>query len=124
MFGIADGILIAGFDDLGRDHDSRFYKVLRICRQANLKFNKDKCLFWCTNVPFFGEVILQSGVSRDPRKVWLLTTIPPLKCKKELQSFLGIVNYLSKFSPMTAEVCEALWKLTWVKLEWSWNRVY
>ena len=37
VFGTADNILIAGFDDMGRDHDVIFNKVLRICRQVNLK---------------------------------------------------------------------------------------
>ena len=37
----------------------------------------------------------------------------------ELQSLLGTLNYLSKFSPMTAEVCEPLQKLTTMKAEWS-----
>ena len=40
--GIADGILIAGFHVLGRDHDGTLDKVLRICSQANLKLNKNK----------------------------------------------------------------------------------
>ena len=49
--------------------------------------------------------------------------MPPLK-QRELQSFMGIVDYLSKFSPMTAEVCETLLRLTSVKAEWTWNRTY
>ena len=57
VFGIADDILIAGFDDMGRDHDATLISVLRICRQVNLKLNKDKCLFQCTCIPFFGKVI-------------------------------------------------------------------
>ena len=43
------------------------------------------------------------GVSPDPAKVEALTDILPAKTKRELQSFLGKENYLSKFSPMTAE---------------------
>ena len=43
------------------------------------------------------------------------------KIQKELQSFLGIINYLSKFS-LTAEVYEPL--LTLVKADWAWNRMY
>ena len=31
VFGIADDIVIAGFDDLGRDHNATLEKVLRIC---------------------------------------------------------------------------------------------
>ena len=57
MFFIVDDILIVGFNDRCRDHDATFNKVLRICRQASLKVNEDKFLFWCTSIPFFREVI-------------------------------------------------------------------
>ena len=42
--------------------------------------------------------------------------MPPPKCKKGLQSFLGTINYLSKFSPATVEVCEKPRRLTSVRL--------
>ena len=44
--------------------------------------------------------------------------------KKELQAFLGIINYLSKFSPSTATVCKFLQKLTSSKAVWMWNASY
>ena len=62
-------IIIAGSDKLGRDHDAIWHEVLRICRQENLKLNKDKCLFRCANTPFFEKVISQQGVILDPWKV-------------------------------------------------------
>ena len=104
VFGVSDDILIAGLDEQGRDHDTMLDKVLRICRQENLKLDKGKCLFRCTIIPFFGEVIYRQGVSPDPRKVQALTDMLPPKTKKELQSCLGILNYLSNFSPVIAEV--------------------
>ena len=64
------------------------------------------------------------GASPDPRKVQMLINMPPPKLIKEFQSFLGILNYLSKFSPVTAEVCEQLGKLTMIKAEWPWDRMY
>ena len=42
----------------------------------------------------------------------------------ELQVFLGIINYLGKFSPDTAEVCEPLCKLTSSKTTWICNTSY
>ena len=57
MFGIVDYIIIAGLNDMVRYHNATLNKVLRICRQANLKLNKDKFLFWCTGISFFDEVI-------------------------------------------------------------------
>ena len=107
-----------------RHHDSTCDKVLRICRQANLKLINYNCLFQCTSISFFGEVMLLSGVSLDPREVQTLTAMPPPKCKNELQSFLGMINYLNNFTPMTAQVCKPLQKLTSVKTEWLWNGMY
>ena len=43
---------------------------------------------------------------------------------KEMQSFLGIMNYLSKYSSVTSQMCEPLRRLTSVKLEWTWNKTY
>ena len=80
VFGIADDICIVGFDKVGRNHDATLDKVLRICRQVNLKLNRDKFLFWWTDIPFSGEVISWSGGSPDSRKVQALMTMPPLKC--------------------------------------------
>ena len=34
MFDIADDILVAGFDNIGKDHDATHDKILRICMQA------------------------------------------------------------------------------------------
>ena len=50
--------------------------------------------------------------------------MPVPKNKKELQAFLGIINYLDKFSPDTAELCELLRKLTSSKMTWTWNALY
>ena len=50
--------------------------------------------------------------------------MPPTKTKKELQSFLGILKCLGKFSPVSAEVCEPLHKLTSVKADLTWNKTY
>ena len=124
VFNIADDILIAGFFKQGKDHSDTLDKVLWVCRQANLKLNKGKCLFRCTCIPFFDEVISQQGVGPDARKVQALTEMLPPKCKKEPQSFLDILNHLSKFWPAAAEVCQPLWKLTSVKADWTWNGMF
>ena len=50
--------------------------------------------------------------------------MPTPKTEKELQKFLGIINYLGKFSPRTAELCELLRKLASTKAEQTWNATY
>ena len=70
---IVDDILIACFDEHCKDYDETLDRVLRICRQANLKLNKDEVSFRCTNIPFFGKVISQQGKSLDPMKAQAYT---------------------------------------------------
>ena len=50
--------------------------------------------------------------------------MPAPKNKKELQAFLGIINYLGKFCPGTTDICDPLCKLTSSKVTWTWNASY
>ena len=63
------------------------------------------------NIPFFCVIISQQAVSPDPSKIQVLTDRSPPKIK-EMQTFLNILYYLSKF---LSEVCEPLHKMTSVK---------
>ena len=124
VFGIVDDILVIGYDDGDTDHDAMVHKVLQRCREDNVKLNKEKCHFRCTSIPFFGEVILRRGVQPDPQKIKAPMDMPPPKNEKELQAFSAIINYLDKFSPVTAEVCDPLQKLTSSEATWTWNAPY
>ena len=68
VFGIADDILVIGYDKNREDHGEAVYSVLRQCQDVNLKLNKEKCHFRCTSILFFGEVVLREGVQPDPQK--------------------------------------------------------
>ena len=76
------------------------------------------------SIPFFGKVISREGIQPDPQKIKVLTDMPAPKSKKKLQAFLGIINYLGKFSPGTADICDPLHKLTSSKVTWTWNASY
>ena len=124
VFGIADDILVIGYDKNGAGHDAVVHKVLQRCKKVNLKLNKEKCHFRCTSIPFFGEMILRRGVQPDPQKIKALTDMPAANNKKEFQAFLGIINYLGKFSLGTADACDPAHKLTSSKVTWTWNASY
>ena len=124
VFGIADDILVIGYDKDGTDHDKAVYKVLRQCQDVNLKLNEDKCHFRCMLIPFFSEVVSREGIQLDPQKIRALTKMQVPNNKTELQAFLGIINYLSKFSPDMLEVCKPLRKLTLSKTTLTWDASY
>ena len=73
--------------------------------------------------PSVREVILRKGVQPDPQKIKGLMDMPPPNNKRE-QAFLGIINYLGKFSPCTVAVCDLLQKLTSSRVAWTWNASY
>ena len=70
------------------------------------------------------EVISRNRVQLDPQKIKALMDMPPPNNKRELQAFLGIINYLGKFFPSTVAVCEPLQKLTSSRAAWTWNASY
>ena len=110
VFGIADDILVNGYDSDGKDHDETLQQVLQICRYVNLKLKQDKCHFKCISVPFFGEVISMHNMQPDPQKLKALMEMPPPETTKKLQAFIRRINCLGKFSPSTADTCKSLYK--------------
>ena len=123
VYSTADEILIADFDEWVRDHDETSEKVLWVCRHVNIKLYKEKIIFRCINIPFFGEIISCHGVLR-PEKSANAYTDATTGDKKGAAVIMGILNYPTEFLPMTAEVCEPLQKLRSVKTDWTWNRMY
>ena len=55
------------------------------------------------------------------RKVKAIQEMPPPQCKKQVQSFIGMVNYLSKFSAQLLELAEPICKLSKEKVPFNWG---
>ena len=89
--GIADNIVIFGYDD----HDQTLYTVLDRACKVGMKFNPDKCVFKKDSISFYGVTLSADGVKPDPRKIDAIKNLPEPRTEALLQSFLGIVNYLS-----------------------------
>ena len=56
---------------------------------------------------FFKDIISRNFVQLDLQQLCMHTEMPPLN-KKDLQSFIGMMSYLSKYSPAIVEMCELL----------------
>ena len=86
---------------------------------------KEREVFIQANIhTIFGEVISRHRLKQNPAKVKVLMDMLPPKTKRELQLYLVIVNYLSRFSSMTVEVFKPLQRLTSVEAILLWNRTY
>ena len=100
--GISDDIVIFGYND--HDHDATLYSVLDRTHKFGMKFNPDKCAFKRDSISFYGVTLSAEGVKPDPRKIDAIQNLPEPRTEALLQSFLGIVNYLSRLSPNIAKM--------------------
>ena len=122
--GIADDLVIIGYDEDGSDHDRNLKAFLERTREKGIKLNPDKCIIKCTRIPFYGMITGSNGLEPDPNKVQAIVEMNPPTNVKDLQSFLGVVNYLSGFSPYVAELATPLRQLLRKDSVFIWTPEY
>jgi hypothetical protein len=59
--------------------------------------NPLKCAFGVTSGRFLGFIVHEHGIQIDPKKIECIGKIGELVCKKDVQKFLGKINYLCHF---------------------------
>ena len=67
-----------------------------------------------------GVTLSADGVKPDPRKIDAIKSLPEPRTESLLQSFLGIVNYLSRFSLNIAKMMCNLRALLKQNIEFLW----
>ena len=104
--GIADDVLTFGKDIC--EHDAAVIRLLETARNSKLTFNEKKFVFRSEECPFFGGILTPEGYRADPKKIEAITKMEPPKDIATMQSFLGLVNYLNRFSPVLASLTAPL----------------
>ena len=100
---------------------NRMIVVLDRLRSASLKLKAKKCLLFATQVKYLGHVISEEGVSTDPDKVRDIVNWHTPRTIKQTRSFLGMVNYYSRFVPKLAEIAHPLHKITKKNAKFIWT---
>ena len=111
--------LITGKND--KEHLKKIEKVLVIVNKVGAMVNKSKCLFFANEIEYIGFLIDKNGICVNPRKIVPLINMPQPTNVKQLQSFLGAVNYYSKFIPNMADIAKHLYKLIEKNAIWEWK---
>ena len=82
----------------------------------------DKCEFEKTTVEYLGVIISHNSVEMDPVKVAGVADWPILTSKKEVQSFLGFVNFYCWFIQDFSHHARPLFDLTKKDVKWGWTK--
>ena len=113
--------MVVGKKQNQRDHDIDLTSLLDIARRKNVHLNYDKLQYKKMEVDFFHERYITSGRKPAQNKVSVITSMPEPSCKKQVQSFIGMVNYLSKFSARLSELAEPVREFDKDKLPFNWG---
>ena len=68
--------------------------------------NKSKCLFFANEFEYIRFLLDKNGIHVNPYKIDPIINMPQRTNVKQLQSFLGAVNYYSKFIPNVADIAK------------------
>ena len=91
-------------------------------QKYGFKVNAQKCLLGKSSVSFFGVIISDEGIKPDPEKIKCLVNSPPPSSKAELQSFLGLCTFLSRFIPKFSKKNADLRTLLKNKVPYQWGK--
>ena len=94
------------------------------CVEHDLHLNPEKIRINVDSVPFFGQTLTKDGLQMDANKWQVIQNWPQPKNIKELQSFLGSVNYLSKFIPHLSSFRKPLQDLLKNSIKFVWLKVH
>lgn len=118
---ISDDILIYAKDEI--EHDKIVDKVLQRLEENGITINVEKCIFKVTTLTFFGMVFSQDGISPDPKKVESIMNAKPPDNPAELQSFLGLTNFVSSHIADYGNLKAPLYNLLKKETKFEWGKL-
>jgi hypothetical protein len=83
--------------DANESHLADLRLAFERMRKYGLEMNPWKCVFGVSAGKFLGFIIHHHGIKIDPGKIQAIQKVQAPTCKKDMQKFLGKVNYLRRF---------------------------
>ena len=117
---IIDDMIVTGKNEA--EHLRNLDAVLSRLAHYGLRVNLDKCQFFEDKIAFCGHEIDRDGLHKTSQKVEAVVSAPQPTNVSELRSFLGLVNYYSRFLPNLSTVFHPLYVLLEKDRKWSWSR--
>jgi hypothetical protein len=103
-------------------HLDHLEQVFTRLAEAGLKINATKSKFCCDELEYLGYLINREGVRPTMKKVEAIKNIATPKTRKQLRSFIGMVNYYRDMWPKRSHLLAPLSALTSSKVKWNWTK--
>ncbi|POM64153.1 Retrovirus Polyprotein, partial [Phytophthora palmivora] len=101
-------------------HLKHLRRVFEVMRANKLYANIGTCVFAADEIKALGCFVSRVGVRADPGKVKAIAAWPTPRSQKDLGKWLGLANYLHKYSVGYAELARPLPDLLKKDADWIW----
>ena len=102
-------------------HILALWKFFERIRFYKLWLNPKKCAFGVTFGKLLGFMVSQRGIEVDLDKIKALVEMKPPRTEKEIQAFLGRIQYISRFIAQLTMTCEPIFWLLKKEVPTMWN---
>ena len=99
------------FSNTLEEHIDHLNKIFSLFKKVNLRLKQKKCVFATTSIEYLGHIVKKGQILPVVSKVKAIDNAKPPSNVKELQQFLGIVNYYRKFIPNFSQKASSLYEL-------------
>lgn len=114
-----DDILVGGSST--NEHLSILSDVLERLQKHNVHLNRDKCVFMQKEAVYLGLKVDADGLHPVEEKLDAIRKAPVPQNVSELRSFLGMVQYYSRFLPNLSTTLAPLHQLLKKEVTWNWT---
>ena len=90
----------------------------------SLTLNSEKIQLKQLQVSFYGHCLSKHGITPDPKKIQALTNIEFPLDKETMRSFLCMINYLNRYSALSAHLTAPLSALTHQATDYKPGKVH
>ena len=103
------------------EHFNHIKIVFERLKQYNIKLRLDKCKFFQKELKYLGHIINKDGIKPDTKYIDKVIKLKEPTTKKEVERFLGMVQWLGKFIPNLSKYTEPISKLKRKDVKFIWN---
>ena len=122
VYCIADDVSIAAKTREG--HGMAVNRIIQRYRDSGFRLNPKKAKILLEEITYFGHTLTKAGLKPDAKKVQGIKRLVVPRNKQELQSLLGMFNYLGKYVPNLAAKTQDLRALVKKSAAFVWEETH
>lgn len=104
-----------------QDHVAHLKQVFNVLKENCFKLKLSKCKFFQEELLYLGYIINRNGILPNNERMQAIQNIPKPSNAKELQSFLGLLNYYRKWVKNFSIIAKPLYILLQKDIKFDWN---